>query len=271
MRRTTYQRHCALLAVGQQQRKLPPSKLPRKGMANYNPISIWFCFPRLIIRAETPATPAPLTVACVTAVFASPESHPTPLVGSSPCVNPRIPNPCSTTRWPRWGCPKKTQMIGVIEALSTRANVRRVNFLQLMIVVELIHGHGRDYPRRSLPGIAAGVATTYHHGPLPFLDDMKYHNRERLLDPTPYLQGPLIGPPPKKNETRRLLEADELLMNSHFEFEGMSKGLITLNFQGSAMERPKIPPGHAPIPILEWQRYSLYRILSSSDSSDLLD
>lgn len=60
-------------------------------------------------------------------------------------------------------------------------------------------------------------------------------------------------------------------MNSHFEVKGMSKGLITLNFQGSAMERPKIPPGHPPIPILEWQRYSLYRILSSSDSSDLLD
>lgn len=72
------------------------------------------------------------------------------------------------------------------------------NFLPLMIVVELIYGDGRDYPRRSLPGIVAGVATTYHHGPLPFLEDMKYHNRERLLDPTPYLQGPLIGPPPPK-------------------------------------------------------------------------
>lgn len=161
-------------------------------------------------------------------------------------------------------------MIEVIEALSSRGNVRRVNFLPLMIVVELIHGDGRDYPRRSLPGIVAGVATTYHHGPLPFFDDMKYHNRERLLDPTPSLQGPLIGPPPK-NETRRLLEADELPMNSHFEVEGMSKGLITVNFQGSAMEQPKIPPGHPPIPILEWQRYSLYRILSSSDPSDLLD
>lgn len=96
-------------------------------------------------------------------------------------------------------------MIEVIEALSTRANVRRVNFLPLMIVVELIHGDGRDYPRRSLPGIVAGVATTYHHGTLPFLDDMKYHNRERLLDPTPYLQGPLIGPPPQKKRNQKTI------------------------------------------------------------------
>lgn len=74
--------------------------------------------------------------------FRVPRIHPTPLVGSSSCVNPRIPDPCSTIRWPRWGCPKKIQMIEVIEALSTRGNVRRVDFLPLTIVVELIHGDG---------------------------------------------------------------------------------------------------------------------------------
>lgn len=103
---------------------------------------------------------------------------------------------------------------------------------------------GRDYPRRSLPGIVAGVATTYHHGPLPFFDDMNYYKRDRLLDPAPYLRGSLIGPLPK-NETRRLLEADELLMNSYFEAEGMSKGLITLNFQrecnGTAQNTARTP------------------------------
>lgn len=161
-------------------------------------------------------------------------------------------------------------MIEVIEALSTRANVHRVNFLPLLIVVELIHGDGRDYPRRSLPGIVAGVTTTHHHGLLPFFDDMKYHNRERLPDPAPYLRGPLIDLLPK-NETRRLLEAEELVMNSYFDVEGMSKGLITLTFRGSAMEQPKIPAGHPPVPILEWQRYSLYQILNASGSSELLD
>lgn len=76
-------------------------------------------------------------------------------------------------------------MVSVIEALQAVANVRRVKFLPAMTVVELVHGDGREYPIRSLPGIVASVTTTYHHQSRPFFDHMKNHKRERFFDPAP--------------------------------------------------------------------------------------
>lgn len=60
------------------------------------------------------------------------------------------------------------------------------------------------------------------------------------------------GEPP-----RRL---DEVEANSYFEVEGMSTGLITMLFRGSAMETPLRPPRHPLIPVLHWQRYSIMEI-----------
>lgn len=73
-------------------------------------------------------------------------------------------------------------MVSVIEALQAVAEVRRVNFLQAMTAVELVHGDGPEYLIRSLPGILASVTTTYHHQSRPFFDYMKNHKRERLFD-----------------------------------------------------------------------------------------
>lgn len=73
-------------------------------------------------------------------------------------------------------------MISVIEAIQAVTNLRRVNFLPAIKVVELVHVDGREYPNHSLPDTVASVATTYHHHSLPFFDQMKNHKRERLLD-----------------------------------------------------------------------------------------
>lgn len=81
-------------------------------------------------------------------------------------------------------------MVSVIEALQAVANVRRVNFLPAMTVVELVHGDGREYPIRSLPCIVASVTTTYHYHSQPFFDHMKDHKQERLFDPAPYDTSP---------------------------------------------------------------------------------
>lgn len=251
---------------------LTPSKSQRQCVVlwnHYNSTSIFVCFPRLKITTESSQTSVPLTVACLAAVFASPESQPRPHFGFSPCVNPRIPDPCSKIRWLRWGCPKKTQMIEVIETLSIRACVRRVNTLPLMTVVELIHGDGRDYPRCTLPGIFAGVATTHHHGSLPLIEDMEYHNHKRLIDPAPYLWGHRMGPL-SQGESRKLLETEELVMKNHFEVKEMGTGLVILTFHRSAMKQSKIPPGHPSYPTPKWQRYNLYQNLSPPGSK-LLD
>lgn len=58
-------------------------------------------------------------------------------------------------------------------------------------------------------------------------------------------------------------------MNTHFEVEGMGKGLISLTSHRSAMKQPK-PPGHTSFPTPKWQRYNLYQNLSPPDS-ELLD
>lgn len=147
----------------------------------YHPISLWFCFPWVIITTEYPAIPVPLTVACVTTVFTPPGTLPKPLYGSSPLCRTPNTRPMPGYRWRRWSSPKKSQMISVIEAISSLANVRRANFLPAMTVADLDHGEGRKYPRHSLPGIVAWVTATYHHNPLPFFDHMETMTRSGFL------------------------------------------------------------------------------------------
>ncbi len=163
----------------------------------FKPTSIWFRFPRIIFTTDAPPRPVPLTVAGVTAVFAPKGLEPKPLIGSSLCVGPRIPDPCPNISWEKWSAPNKQQKLIILEALGALANIRRINFLQRMIVVELHHDDGRHYAIRSLPGKVAGVTTTYHHDSKPFFSHMKNHVRERLLDPGACLDGPSIGALPQ--------------------------------------------------------------------------
>jgi hypothetical protein len=88
-------------------------------------------------------------------------------------------------------------MMEVGSVLSKLINLQRVHFFPDSMVVEIFFGDGRTYPTASLPAAVAGLVTTYHHEPISFLDSMRSHTRERLLDPSQYLPGPRIGPLPQ--------------------------------------------------------------------------
>lgn len=53
--------------------------------------------------------------------------------------------------------------------------------------------------------------------------------------------------------------------NFYFEVEGMSTGLINLAFRGTAMKTLVISPGHPPIPVLQWERYSIMEMFGASN------
>lgn len=90
-------------------------------------------------------------------------------------------------------------MTAVISALLPLAEVRRVNFWPASIA-EFVYGDGRVYQNDSLPGVMAGFPTTYHHDSIPFLQSMRDHTREKLLDPSRHLPGSSIEPLPQDNK-----------------------------------------------------------------------
>lgn len=136
--------------------------------------------------------PVPLTAAGMPACFVPPgDCGHVNLYGLAPYSSQRTPDPCAHVNWGQMQSPTKEQMCAVVAAVSELAHVRRVNFLPAAIVVELEDGDGREYLRKSLPGIVANRATTYHHGTESFLTLVRNHARERILDPTRYFQGPL--------------------------------------------------------------------------------
>lgn len=143
------------------------------------------------------STPVPLTVACVTAIFCPSGAEPKFIVGTSPCMSPRIADPCPGISWPTWTCPKKFQMIEIAEAISSVANVGRIHFLPPMIVVKLVYGDGRHYPNGSLPGRIAEVSVSYHHDSSSLFKQLKDRKRERLLNSMLCLPRPLIGALPQ--------------------------------------------------------------------------
>jgi len=160
----------------------------------YNAERIEFQDCLIVIETFNPPKPVPLTVACTPAIFVPPGQKRRYMYGSAPYANPRVRDPCPHLGWRRMQTPRKSQMIDVISVLTELANIQRVNFLPTSIVVELVHGDGRVYPWASLPGVVAGLTTTYHHDSDPFFSSMRDHTRERLLDPSQCLPGPLIGP-----------------------------------------------------------------------------
>lgn len=147
----------------------------------------------IVIETSNPPKPVPLTVAGTPAIFVPPGQRRKFMCGSTPYPNPRLPDPCPHLSWKRMETPQKSQMADIINTLIELANIRRVNFLPASIVVEIAYGDGRVYPSASLPGIVAGLSTTYHHDAIPFFSSMRDHTRERLLDPCQYLPGSRIG------------------------------------------------------------------------------
>ncbi|MCJ1239519.1 hypothetical protein MMC14_007515 [Varicellaria rhodocarpa] len=157
-------------------------------LRTYDTAVIHLVFPNIIFEVATPPTPVPLTVASVSAIFIKEgDEIPKEFYGDAPYENYRLPDPCPTIRWPRWSDPRREQMVAIAEALSGLANIRALNFLPIKIIVELDYADGCKYDTESLPGVVAGVTTTYHHAELDIFANLKDHARERYLDPKPYL------------------------------------------------------------------------------------
>lgn len=148
-------------------------------------------FHEWILTLETlnPPNPIPLTVAGMPARFVPPGEGSVNIYGLAPYPSRRIPDPCPQVNWGRKESPPREKMCAVISAISELASVRRVSFFAATIVVEIEYGDGKEYPPKSLPGIVANRATTYHHDLETFLSSMRNHTRERILDPT----DPLVG------------------------------------------------------------------------------
>lgn len=145
----------------------------------------------IVVETYSPPRLVPLTVACTPAIFIPPGQGRKFMCGLATYPNPRVPDPCPQLGWKRMQTPQKSEMANVITALVELMNIRRVNFLPASIVVELVHGDGRVYSSASLPGVVAGLSTTYHHDAIPFFNSMRDDTRDRLVDPGQYLPGPL--------------------------------------------------------------------------------
>ena len=163
---------------------------------HFKATSVSNSFPYIIVSTATPPSPVPLTVGGRPAIFCLPSQTVEYLRGDTYHSDPRFPDPCShIPRSPFF--PDKTESVEILRALAPLMNIQAITFSEAHILVELVHGDGREYDRRSLPGKVAGRPTTYHHSSEPFLATIQNLARQRTLDPAPYLPGPHIGPLPQ--------------------------------------------------------------------------
>ena len=118
--------------------------------------------PSLIIYTSTPPHPTPVTVAGVAAYFVPPDYQEEETIQvNTRYASPRIPDPLPHVRVPRLTKAKPQQMELILKALSEVADVKALNFVDYYLFVEL-RVNRRQYQIHSLPGIVAGLPTSYH-------------------------------------------------------------------------------------------------------------
>jgi hypothetical protein len=69
---------------------------------------------------------------------------------------------------------------------------------------------------------------------------------------------------------RRLADRSNLVRGTWFEVDGMSTGMLSFQYLRDTFECPVRPPGHPPIPVLQWKRDVAFRIFGAS-SPELID
>ena len=69
---------------------------------------------------------------------------------------------------------------------------------------------------------------------------------------------------------RRLVATEDLVLGTWFEVDGMSTGMLSLQYLGNSFQMPVRPPGHPEIPVLKWKHDTLFRIFGAS-SPELMD
>ena len=118
--------------------------------------------PSLIIYTLTPSKPTPVTVAGVAAYFVPPDYQDEEIIQvNTRYASPRIPDPLPHVRISRLTKAKPEEVELILKALAEVADVKALNFVDYYIFVEL-RLDGRQYQVHSLPGIVAGLPTTYH-------------------------------------------------------------------------------------------------------------
>lgn len=224
------------------------------------------------IETASPPRPIPLTLGTMPVMFSRPGEmfeQPLPLSGYS---NPRVPDPCSTLRWPDKTHPTKRQKVAVLRAIAPLAHVRAALFLPHWTIFELETGDGRSYERFSLPGVVAGRTALYHHEDLPFLSPTRSPTHSNLLDPSQVLAASttlqdnpdcirhaVLTPP------TRLLESSEIIQGAWSEVDGTSSGLSMMSI-GTQMLAPACPIGHPEIEFANWDTRSVHFMFGNVDN-----
>lgn len=258
---------------GQARRFRMPSKEELPWVrAKFGSTSMYFNGWLICIETASPPQPIPLTLGTVPVICVRPGEmyeEPLPLSGYS---NPRVPDPCSTLRWPDKTHPTKSQKVAVLRAVAPLAHVRAALFLPHWTIFELETRDGRSYERFSLPGVVAGRTALYHHEDIPFLNPTKSSTHNHLLDPS---QVPAASTTLQDSSDRlrhsvltpltRLPESSEIMQGAWSEVDGMSSGLSMMSI-GTQMLAPACPIGHPQIEFANWDTRSVYFMFCNIDN-----
>lgn len=139
--------------------------------------------PSLIIYTLTPPNPVPVTVAGVAAYFVPPDYQDEEIIRvNTRYASPRVPDPLPSLRIPRLTKAKPQEVESILEALSELADVKALNFVDYYLFVEL-RVNQRQYKIHSLPGIVAGLTTTYHQAEESIWGKQLEYARTRRIEP----------------------------------------------------------------------------------------
>ncbi|KAJ5516580.1 hypothetical protein N7527_008140 [Penicillium freii] len=138
----------------------------------------------ICVETASPPQPIPLTLGTMPVIFVRPGEMFREPIPSSGYSNHRVPDPCSTVRWPKLTNPTKRQTVAVLTAIAPLARIRAAIFLPAWTIFELEFGDGRSYDKQSLPGVVAGRTALYHHGDEPFSNIMRSLTRPPFIDPS---------------------------------------------------------------------------------------
>jgi hypothetical protein len=169
--------------------RLPTTEEKGWLMTTYKSACIIIHYPRIIFQTDDPPDPVPVTVAGVSALFVPPGFEVPELRASSNYASPRVTALLPELDLSGWHKrPSREELIQVIEALRTVADVIAINVVGVFMYVELRWGDGKRHGRYSLPGRVAGLSTTYWHHDEPMWPTLTRLADTRLIDPRDDIQ-----------------------------------------------------------------------------------
>lgn len=143
-------------------------------LKKYSEASIEMGADALTVGTSLPLVPVPVTIGGIGVTFAPPGSPymigPLAIyhrMGNNGYAWPRIEDPISSWEAPYLMKPTRAQAIEIFSALSSLADIKAINFLEWVTLVELAD-NGRTYENRSLPGRVAKRCCLYQHSNSPF-------------------------------------------------------------------------------------------------------